>query len=130
MRREANERFGPVLVDLEEGVEDRCHEDGASGVWFFALEVVARRWRVANPTLLFVEGADRVPERATVTDRFPELDGQSAEETGAFEIAASLRELDFESLGDREVLEESDDVGECFVEGEGVGIARGLVESM
>ena len=77
---------------------------------------------------LLVDLADRVAQRAALAGRLAELLRELAQPVLAREVAAGRGDLVAQDLGEREVLEQRDEVGERLVEREHVGIAR-LVEA-
>ena len=70
-----------------------------------------------------VGAADRLAQGAVAARRLAELLRELAEQALAREVAARLGDLVAEHLGEAEVLEQRDDVGERLVEGERVAVA-------
>jgi hypothetical protein len=87
---------------------------------------VVRRWirRERYPLPRGVGAADRLAQPTVASRGLAELLRELAEQALAGEIAARLRDLIAQDLGEAEVLEEGDDVGERLVEGERVAVRR------
>ena len=125
-RRQPNQVGRAPLVDAEEGIEHRGHQDRA------ALVRGQRRLvggGIGRPRLpgagRLIDGADGVAQGASQPEGPSELAGQLAEQAllGP-QRPAGRGNLVLEDLGEREVLEQRDDVGKRLVEGADVGVGR------
>ncbi len=67
-----------------------------------------------------------VAQRAVAAGGMAELHGQLAQKALPPEIAARARDLCLERLGQGEMLQQRDDVGEAFVEGKDVGFVASV----
>ena len=73
---------------------------------------------------LRLKDLERVAQRAGAADRLAELVGEAGQQRIAAQRAAAVGDLVPDHVGHREMLEQSDDVGETLVEGEDVDIGR------
>ena len=120
----------PRLVDREECIENRRDQDRPARMGFHGRPI---RGGVGGRRLpdarLFIDPAERIAECTVVADRLAELLSKLTQQVLRGEVASVLSDLVAENAGKAEVLHQGHDVGECFVEGQGVGVAR-LDESM
>jgi hypothetical protein len=77
--------------------------------------------------LPILHAADRVPERCSFTADAAELDRQRADHRLRLQVPAGSHDLVLKDVGECEVLQQRDQVGECLVKGKDVGVGRLVV---
>src|SRR5262249_53775557 len=118
---------GARLIDFGEGAEDRGDEDGTAIVGLGPLFQQCRIGLYGPPlTILFL--AEIAAQRVAAARCQSELLRQLSQDALAREIAAGACDLVSEDARIREMLEQRNDVGKSFVEGEHILVDR-LVET-
>ena len=124
-RGDADEIDGAPLVDPEKRIEHGGDEDRAALVGLLRAHERRRIGLEPRPgPRRRIDAADRAAQRPVPTRRLAELDRQLGQQVARAQVAAGPGDLVAQHAGQREVLEQRDQVGEGLVERERVRIAR------
>ena len=111
-----------ALIDGQKRIEDGGHQDRAALMLLYGMRIVGRAGFGPFPVALRVEAANIAAQGPMKAVAQTELLGQLAKQIAVAQIAADAAYLVLKDARQRKMLEQSDDVGKGFVEGQHVEV--------